>query len=98
MIRVKAYHNKEQNRRLRQLFSGKWAIQVRNPGMSRGWIPRAACAGSCGREAALECGALTPLFPLRREDRGENLRLEFSPNIGFVKARKASGLRVVWLP
>ena len=37
MISVKAYHNKEQNRRLRQLFSGKWAIQVRNPGMSRGW-------------------------------------------------------------
>jgi len=36
MISVKAYHNKEQNRRLRQLFSGKWAIQVRNPGMSRG--------------------------------------------------------------
>jgi len=36
MISVKAYHKQEQNRRLRQLFSGKWTIQVRNPGMSRG--------------------------------------------------------------
>ena len=50
MISVKAYHNQEQNRRLRQLFLRNWAIQVRNPGMSRGWSMSEAQDKEVGQE------------------------------------------------
>ena len=63
MISVKAYHNQEQNRRLRQLFLRNWAIQVRNPGVSRGWGCGETSGFDVGRTMALIVGMTHDIMP-----------------------------------